>query len=164
MQPEKIVSAYTPIEYFSAGYRLMKEEELKQIKARVEAATPGPWVLHTDSSRPDVCAGITDSAGNYSGPKSGFMGEGHLFEFDKYGPSWGQEYDNCADAEFVAHARQDVPALIAEVERLRAELNELANCCRALLPVFDTLHCAVYKLSLADEIAKARRVISMIDN
>lgn len=30
-----------------------------------------------------------------------------------------------SDAEFIAHARQDVPALLAEVERLRADLAEL---------------------------------------
>jgi hypothetical protein len=32
--------------------------------------------------------------------------------------------NHAADAEFIAHARTDVPALLAEVERLRAELTQ----------------------------------------
>jgi hypothetical protein len=31
------------------------------------------------------------------------------------------------DAEFIAHARQDIPLLLAEVERLRRELSFIAN-------------------------------------
>ena len=31
------------------------------------------------------------------------------------------------DAQFIAHARQDVPALIAEVERLRDALEDIAS-------------------------------------
>lgn len=43
------------------------------------------------------------------------------FEPDRNGP---------ADAEFVAYARQDVPALLAEVERLRAELDTMTHVAR----------------------------------
>lgn len=32
-----------------------------------------------------------------------------------------------SDAEFIAHAREDVPALLAEVSHLRAELERIAN-------------------------------------
>lgn len=69
----------------------MTHDELQAIKARAAAATPGPWsVNNTD---PDV---VLDSDGRFVG-----------------------RADEDADAEFIAHARTDVPALIAEVERLR---------------------------------------------
>ena len=45
---------------------------------------------------------------------------------------WHNVYAVAADlkpenAEFISHARTDVPALIAEVERLRARVTELEN-------------------------------------
>lgn len=74
----------------------MTDSELKQIEARANAATDGPWEV-----RP---------------------------HFDEYGRElrmtrWvtGVEVENLEieDAEFVAHARTDVPALCEEVRRLR---------------------------------------------
>jgi hypothetical protein len=66
---------------------------LAAIKARVEAASVGPWTAHPD--------------GLVWAPRLG----------DPVSAS-----TEPADAEFIAAARQDVPALIAEVERLRAQL------------------------------------------
>lgn len=70
---------------------------LEPIKARAEAASPGPWAdgaaeldLPGFTMSPRTCAGC--------------------------GVDWPLD---APDAEFVAHAREDVPALIAEVERLR---------------------------------------------
>lgn len=37
----------------------------------------------------------------------------------------------CADQDFIAHARQDVPRLIAEVERLRASIEERSHRIRS---------------------------------
>lgn len=81
--------------------------DLEEIKKRCEAATLGPWdvfVLHADGTiitidgrfeirTPDydVCAEIPGSA----------------------------PIRRLSDAKFIAHARSDIPALIAEVERLR---------------------------------------------
>ncbi|MFD2869870.1 hypothetical protein ACFSY7_15360, partial [Kurthia populi] len=45
-----------------------------------------------------------------------------LIEVHRFGES--SKYN---DAEFIAHARQDVPALIAEVERLREALLLIQN-------------------------------------
>jgi hypothetical protein len=66
--------------------------DLDAINARCKAATSLPW-----TSQPyDDLWEVTPVAG-------------------------GQDYGvfEEADAEFVAHAREDIPALIAEVERLR---------------------------------------------
>ena len=70
--------------------------DLEPIKARCEQATKGPWFqgphYRADVDSPFGCI----RACCWSGPQA------------------------IADAEFIAHAREDVPALIAEVERLRA--------------------------------------------
>jgi hypothetical protein len=69
--------------------------DLQAIRKRAEAATEGPW---------EVAGGHRDRV--YA--KRECLSIAYdLFE---------------EDAEFIAHAITDVPALIAEVERLRAEL------------------------------------------
>ena len=79
-------------------------EELAAMKARIAATTPGPWTSyfegrdHTsgDSFIQTATQDIYISAEDYAG------GAGHF----------------CADQDFIAHARQDMPRLIAEIERL----------------------------------------------
>ena len=75
--------------------------DLDAIEARANAATDGPWTLHEDD-------GDTFRAPAWEvRPASGEM-VARLRD-------WAS-----ADAEFIAHARTDVPALLAEVRRLRA--------------------------------------------
>lgn len=85
----------------------MTPEEIAEIKARAEAATPGAWsiLIHEPSlSRMVVSNDRTlDIDFGYVGNRTE------------------------ADAEFVAHARTDVPTLLAEVERLR-ELTDTCTC------------------------------------
>jgi hypothetical protein len=74
------------------------EQELEAIEARVRATTPGPW------------SSIIEGRDQDSG-ESFIMTDGE----DIY-VRGGSE----ADQEFIAHARQDIPRLIAEIRRLRA--------------------------------------------
>lgn len=78
-------------------------EELEAIRKRAEAATAGPW-----------------------------------YKLFQYGISIVSESDykvidedggvaKYPDAEFIAHARQDVPKLTAEIERLRQALAEISD-------------------------------------
>lgn len=79
--------------------------DLEAIKARADAATPGEWSaqdtdldVHTEDSRSlihlaEVLLSDEDTRANH--PQA------------------------VADAEFIAHAREDIPALLAEVHRLR---------------------------------------------
>ena len=78
----------------------MTREQLDAIQARLDDATSGPWGCYGDGAHE-----VFD-AGEYS---DGDQGEVVAAVIDK--PS---------DAVFIAHAREDVPALLAEVERLRA--------------------------------------------
>ena len=88
------------------------DEQLAEIERRAEAASPGPWQAfvegrdHTsgdtiirmgafDGSHPDMYISTCDDSGN---------------------PNRVSD----ADWDFVAHARQDVPRLVAEVRRLQA--------------------------------------------
>lgn len=99
---------------------MLTKEQLNMIKERVAKATPGEWFYDSYT----VC---TDEI---------FDGDGGLIETvtldytDRHGDVRFKEE---TDAQFVAHARQDVPALVAEVERLqkanrkRAEIIEEQN-------------------------------------
>ncbi len=78
----------------------MTDDELDAIEARANAATPGPWLPSLDTWPPRRLDGsprlseITHSLGMFPG-----------------------------DMAFIAAARTDVPALIAEIRRLRALLD-----------------------------------------
>lgn len=78
----------------------VSEEELQEIERRCQAATPGPW--HSFIEGRDHTSG------------SNFIRTaGEDIEVVAAEPS---------DQDFMAHARQDVPRLLAEVRRLRALL------------------------------------------
>lgn len=81
----------------------MTPGELAAIKARAEAATPGPW--DTVLSRH-----VVSHADAFRGA-----------------PDWPLMPKTVADATFISHARTDVPALVAEVERLRAVCDGVAQ-------------------------------------
>ncbi|MFD6240573.1 hypothetical protein ACFWFV_13775 [Streptomyces diastaticus] len=81
----------------------LSPEYLAEIAARIKAATAGPW--------------CTDGAEIYQGDE---------YSWDAFWVGETCRADEAdggtVDAAFIAHARTDVPALLAEVERLRAEL------------------------------------------
>lgn len=76
----------------------MNAEQLNAIKERAAKATPGQWLVrkHTNGTI-DVISVETTEHHEY-------LSRIELGELE--------------DAEFIAHAREDVPALVAEVERL----------------------------------------------
>lgn len=84
--------------------------DLAAIQARADAATLGPWqwAWDDDASPPlGQTYGVTD-LGNHPVAVTSTSRDGH------------------ADADFIAHARTDIPALLAEVAELRAA-NERAE-------------------------------------
>ena len=83
----------------------MTQQELDALKALAEAATPGPWVCYYSLS---VGATVQQKG------KAGW-----IFR--------AQEKATRGDMDFVAAARAAVPALIAEVERLREQLEDYAD-------------------------------------
>lgn len=97
----------------------MDAKQLAEIKAREQAATPGPWSVDTNEPFSRQINGVfADEQKRY------------VFYHDP-------DDDNTVsknDAAFIAKARTDIPALVAEVERLKKEntsqveyINELAD-------------------------------------
>lgn len=82
----------------------MSDERLEQIQARAAAATPGPWEAWDtgdppteDEARAWIVTGSLHLATLYAG-------------------------DPSANATFAAHAREDIPALLNEIDRLHEEV------------------------------------------
>jgi len=96
----------------------MTREELEAIEAREKAATPGPWKK----------ASLSEDYGAGYGMTTFFVKQpdGNLYRIGSADTSKKYIEEN-NNAEFVAHSRQDVPALIAEVKRLSAELEHLTR-------------------------------------
>ena len=80
--------------------------DLEAIKARANAATEGPWGAR---ELPQMVRGASATLHSAHG-----TGEVWSVEFS---PEIGSTV-SIPDAEFIAAARQDIPALLAEVERL----------------------------------------------
>ena len=97
----------------------LTKEQLAAIRARANAATPGPWVWHEGDL-------LTED--NFSRQHSSmFSSVLHLTD-DAQGVndlvSW--EYvRSVEDAEFIAYARTDIPALLAEIDRFKRAIREL---------------------------------------
>jgi len=89
----------------------MDEKQLRAIQARCGAATPGPWVASYNYSN-------VVEFDLYSSVKMFSCGPTLQGSWDAIGPQ------AIADAAFIAAARQDVPALLAEIDALRRQLAE----------------------------------------
>lgn len=78
---------------------MLDDEELLAIRERCEKATGGPWKAFIEG-RDHLCgSNFIRTAGEDIEPV-------------------GATHD---DIDFIAHARQDIPLLLAEIERLKSE-------------------------------------------
>ena len=85
------------------GSVAVTDDEICKIEARCNAATAAPWTSFIEA-RDNICG-------------SDFIRTGGL---DSSSPDIYLTDATHADQDFIAHARQDVPALIAEIRRLKA--------------------------------------------
>jgi hypothetical protein len=112
----------------------MTTDDLARIEARAASATPGPWTteqfLPEDRPYPEA----TNIAG------------------DRKGVYW-QVATNlwCADAEFIAHAREDVPALIAALRDARAALARVEALCEESIYA-DTILAGLIRAAIKGEL------------
>ncbi|MEV5093274.1 hypothetical protein AB0N18_36190, partial [Streptomyces griseoincarnatus] len=114
----------------AAASTALSHEYLAEIAARAEAATAGPWGFYDGDNYADVAADLKMTGrGSYSCRQ-----QVARLEDESYWEDPAHEDDEepaseqmAADAAFIAHARTDVPALLAEVERLRAALSSAAD-------------------------------------
>lgn len=107
--------------------------DVEAIRQRCEGASPGPWAVETCGEKGDGSdvVGIVfgpddeDCAQPLSGDLPACDDDGEPIDY--YRDEIVAEFHHHnrrphADALFVAHARSDIPALLAEVESLRARL------------------------------------------
>ena len=79
---------------------------LEEIRKRCEAATSGPWISYVE--------GRDHLAGDSFIKRGGERRKEDLYLTG----------GTVADQDFIAHARQDIPSLLEEVERLRKRLKD----------------------------------------
>ena len=105
----------------------MTDDELQAIEARASAATPGPWrsddqvVGWMGGTQPGVA--VRNQDGN--------VRDAVAMVVDMRAAEISGSLRPIEDAAFIAAARMDVPALVAEVRRLRALIAEA-------VPLFET--------------------------
>lgn len=121
----------------------MADLDLDAIRRRCDAATPGPWFWNSYSGIFSTPFVQRDEAFTEAICETEWG--------DREYRDWPEEWQDrkseersdvahvpphhgdtaigrqAADADFIAHAREDVPALLAEIERLRGELRDLGD-------------------------------------
>jgi hypothetical protein len=109
-----VSSSFQPPEPLSA-------DRLAEIREREQAATPGPWGTHYDRGSDrvgyDVAAEITLS-------EDGLGCRRYIARLDEEPQDEAQTF---SDAMFIARSRDDVPALLATLDRLTARVAELES-------------------------------------
>lgn len=109
----------------------MNAEKLNEIKERAEKATSGPWLALYEGTNAEI----------YSTKTAEDICE--ITAKDEY---------HAEDAEFISNAREDVPALVAEVERLQAQLEKCEGLLSWAHDVLDDVHC--YETDVYEEITQ----------
>lgn len=93
----------------------LTDVELDEIRDRVNRASVGPW--HTEPWN-------TLANGYLYGPAKIHWHKQPDTGLMKCFPPTSFRYE---DAEFIAHARQDIPLLLAEIERLKNEMRSISQ-------------------------------------
>ncbi len=114
---------------------MISEERLQEIRERCQSATQGPWYTVESPWRASYYnkeTGLNEPIGTYvvAGSPDPHVGTPILdsIEIDEWevpedGSYCGPDYSQSdADLNFAAHARTDIPDLLAEVERLKQQI------------------------------------------
>lgn len=123
-------------------------EDLAAMQARCDEATQGPWSV-------EVITGDIEIYGDEDEILSRGVSGG-----DGVGLNRGVEYElfDACDAEFIAHARTDLPRLLDEVERLKAQMNAIDDKVGGDLFTFGTADPAYSSTySKVDSLVKSHR-------
>jgi len=102
-------------------------DRVSEIRARADAAMPGPWKAKARETPEEREWGV----------------------YEVVGTAWPGTGRVC-DMEFIAHARDDIPWLCDEVERLRALVRRFVRYGPWIRPVHDTF-CRYCTASVGEE-------------
>ena len=101
-------------------------DELDAIQRRADMATEGPWTWGEETDEWGDCGPNLETVAR--GP---FYSDGSQGAEETVIGSWGHDANGISvedhDAEFIAHARTDVPTLLALVRELKARLAVVAE-------------------------------------
>ncbi|WP_140423012.1 hypothetical protein [Lysinibacillus boronitolerans] len=121
---------------------MMNQEQLNAIKERVAKATLGPWKV-VKSEETGVQIGTTWESGQLKNCVP-VVTTAHGVEFVTI-------YINDNNSNFIAHAREDVPALVAEVERLHQALAKIMEVEAPIAEVWETRSYKIARQALGGE-------------
>lgn len=102
----------------------LTDDEIREIEQRAAAATPGPWFvrqLDDDYAMSLVAVSIAPDTGQgerWPDFDHREIVAATLVQQPRYVDVADQQWDE--NAEFIAHAREDIPRLLAEIRRLRS--------------------------------------------
>lgn len=103
---------------------LLTDGEIKEIRERERKATEGPWLWDGDETA------VEDEQPPYIYRKLPEVAE------DAISVLWDSDWGDDADADFIAHARQDIPRLLADREELVRQRDAMRNGLVALQKKF----------------------------
>ena len=112
---------------------MLTDERLAEIRARAEAATPGPWEhgapseMTFDEMRHEYAASLKATLDHFGGDYQNRVHGVYLGDSEVRVCITGIGRNSPANAVFIASARQDIGDLLAEIERLRAEVQRLSG-------------------------------------
>ena len=120
----------------STDHQPLTDQQLDDIDARQKAATPGPWGVYQygGDSLIEIAADLEDTGCGYQARRTVCRFDEEPLDNDPTHREWtADEYwaQVQADARFIAHAPEDVDALVAEVRRLRAVLPAIVDALQA---------------------------------
>lgn len=103
--------------------------DLQEIRKRCELATPGPWHWERGYELVDEYGRTQKHWGLKNPADPNRVTNGYLVTHTSSERDISGENRLCdtPDFQFIAHARSDVPALVAECQRLREALDGLVN-------------------------------------
>lgn len=88
---------------------MLSSEDRAEIQARTDAATKGPWMTITNYASGEVAEVFAPASSQT------------VFGAKSRSRRWEAPI-RVADAEFIAHAREDIPKLLAELTRIEQAL------------------------------------------
>jgi DNA repair exonuclease SbcCD ATPase subunit len=99
-------------------------DRLAEIQEREKKATKGPWEVAPCSSNDEVMNVVAEYKRVEGGASANWIAElDAALDFDSDVEGLLEQLQ--ANAQFIAHAREDIPYLVAEVQSLRAERDRL---------------------------------------
>lgn len=124
----------------------MSDLNLAAIRERAEKATPGPWESYSVPGRNRSAAGYA------------------AVEVAETEVQVVRDAGGWFDADFIAHARTDVPALVAEVARLQGEEDHIQDALGETQRLMGELNDAlIHKLRDAEaEVARLQGIIDRV--